>query len=187
MHPMPRDALPLFISDISDFTKKLRAGLAAEPETPSHLALMGLIARSASYANFQELRASTPPPEKADPSAAKALRVFDEAGRMTRWPTGQKVQWLCLWPFWTKIPPRQQMTEKEINEILKAGNLFGDHAVLRRYLVDYRMVARTRDGSVYERIEQSPPPEALAFLAALKVQRPSKDGGRFSRKATTPS
>ena len=87
---MPRDALPLFISDISDFTKKLRAGLAKEPETPSHLALMGLIARSAGYSNFQELKASTPPPAKPDPSAAKALRVFDEAGRMTRWPTGRR-------------------------------------------------------------------------------------------------
>ena len=49
------------------------------------------------------------------------------------------------------------------------------------------VVARTRDGAVYERIEQSPPPEALAFLAALRAQRPSKDGGRFSRKATMPS
>lgn len=184
---MPREALPLFISDLSDFTKKLRHGLAAEPETPSHLALMGLIARSAGHANFQELKASTPPPAKPDPSSAKALRIFDAEGRMTRWPTGQKVQWLCLWPFWTMIPPRQQMSEKEINAILKAGNLFGDHVVLRRYLVDYGLVRRARDCSVYERIEQSPPPEALAFLAALKAQRPSKDGGRFSRKATMPS
>ena len=187
MHPMPRDALPLFISDLSDFTKKLRLGLAAETETPSHLALLGLIARSAGYSNFQELKASTPPTPKPDPSVTRALRVFDDQGRMTRWPTGQKVQWLCLWPFWTQIPPRSKMTEKEINEILKAGILFGDHVVLRRYLVDYQMVSLTRDGSVYERIEQSPPPEALAFLAALKAQRPSKDGGRFSRKATTPS
>lgn len=184
---MPRDALPLFISDLSDFAKKLRLGLAAGAEPPSHLALLGLIARSAGYSNFQELKATTPPPPKPDPSVTRALRVFDEAGRMTRWPTGQKVQWLCLWPFWAKIPPRQHMTEKEINEILKAGNLFGDHVVLRRYLVDYGLVTRTRDGSVYERVEQSPPPEVLAFLAALKAQRPSKDGGRFSRKATTPS
>ncbi len=54
---MPRDALPLFISDLSEFTKKLRLGLAAETETPSHLALLGLIARSAGHSNFQELKA----------------------------------------------------------------------------------------------------------------------------------
>lgn len=38
-------------------------------------------------------------------------------------------------------------TEKEINEILK--DIFEDYALIRRYLVDYKFVNRTKDGSLY--------------------------------------
>ena len=41
----------------------------------------------------------------------------------------------------------REYTEKEINEILK--NIYGDYAILRRCLVDYGYMDRTRDGSKY--------------------------------------
>lgn len=38
-------------------------------------------------------------------------------------------------------------TEKEINEILK--NIFVDYALLRRYLIDYKLLNRTKDCRKY--------------------------------------
>ena len=40
-----------------------------------------------------------------------------------------------------------QYTEKEINEKLK--NFYIDYAILRRYMVDYKILSRTRDRKTY--------------------------------------
>ena len=40
-----------------------------------------------------------------------------------------------------------QYTEKEINEKLK--NFYIDYALLRRYMVDYKILSRTRDCKAY--------------------------------------
>ena len=40
-----------------------------------------------------------------------------------------------------------QYTEKEINEKLK--NFYIDYAILRRYMVDYKILSRTRDCKTY--------------------------------------
>ena len=40
-----------------------------------------------------------------------------------------------------------QYTEKEINEKLK--NFYIDYAILRRYMVDYEILSRTRDCKIY--------------------------------------
>ncbi len=37
-------------------------------------------------------------------------------------------------------------------------------SLLRRSLIDHRLVERATDGSWYRRIEQAPPPEALAMI-----------------------
>ena len=59
-------------------------------------------------------------------------------------------------------------TEKQVNAQLEATHLFGDHALLRRELVDGGWLTRKRDGSDYRRIEREPPPEALALLQRLR-------------------
>lgn len=41
----------------------------------------------------------------------------------------------------------KKYTEKEINEILKRH--YKDHCYLRRYMVDFRILKRTDDGSEY--------------------------------------
>lgn len=171
---MARTAIPLVIDDVSAFARRLRNALAAEPELPGHLALLNHIARAAGHANFQDLRAGPPAPPAA-PSApkaksqtlARALQVFDAQGRMRHWPNRTSVQGLCLWAFWARMPPRKGLTEAEVNEMLKAGNLFGDHVLLRRSLIDHRLVTRAQDGSLYTRIEQSPPDDALLLIRAV--------------------
>ena len=162
---MARDAIPLYISDLSGFAKTLRAELASAQTPPGHAAFLAMIARAAGQHNFQTVKAGA---EKPLPDADKrALRVFNAQGRMTRWPKQTKIQGLCLWPAWRALPARRDLTETEVNDILRRFNTFDDHVLLRRSLIDHGLVTRTVDGRVYRRIEQAPPEEARALFRAL--------------------
>lgn len=184
---MAREQLSITIDDLSVFTKTLRNSLKQQDALPGHAAMLGLVARAAGYQNYQHLKAAKPEPPAPDAPESKAmvraLRIW-EAGIMSRWPKQTSVQALCCWVFWADVPAKTDLNEKEINAILNARHSFGDQAILRRSLVEHRLLKRTTDGRVYRRIEQAPPPEAAALIAA---QRPSNTALRFSRKATTPS
>ncbi|MEL6840249.1 MAG: DUF2087 domain-containing protein [Pseudomonadota bacterium] len=170
---MPRDIHTVTIPDISTFTKTLRASLHGQKTVPSHAKMLSLVAKAAGYANYQHLKATTPTEKQPRPNKRfeRAWRAFDAGGVMTRWPKQTHVQGLCLWVFWARLPAKTDMTESDVNAILKAGHSFGDHALLRRSLIDHRLVTRTKDGKTYRRIEQAPPPDAAVLIA--QVQRPS--------------
>lgn len=182
---MPRDAIPLTLTDTAAFARALRDSLAAEPALPGHLAMLGHIARAAGFRNWQHLRAqgaptpAAPPPNPPAPAApaedpvdadrvARALRVFDPQGRMSRWPNRTTLQGLCLWALWARLPALREMTEPEVNTILKDWSTFGDHVLLRRSLIDHKLATRTPDGRSYRRTERRPPADARALLAGLK-------------------
>ncbi|WP_422050043.1 DUF2087 domain-containing protein [Shimia sp.] len=167
---MSKDVTPLYVADVSAFTKQLRRSLAGQDTLPGHAAMMGLVAKAAGFQNHQHLRnaAAKAPPALDELALKRALRVFDENGRMFRWPKWTKVQGLCLWPFWARMPAHQDLSEKEVNAVLKDGLAFDDHVLLRRSLIDHKLAERTIDGRIYRRIEQRPTPEALALMRRLK-------------------
>ena len=163
---MTRDLNAVFINDLSGFARALSRELARDLEgqgMPGHQAMLGRIARAAGFRNYQQLRADAPRPEPTR-SVARALRNFDPQGRMLAWPAQTKLQGLCLWRFWAVLAPGRDYREPELNAALKDWHLFGDHALLRRSLIDHRLVERATDGSWYRRIEQAPPAEALAMI-----------------------
>ena len=181
---MAREQHSITIDDLSVFTKSLRNSLKQHGALPGHAAMLGLVARAAGYRNYQHLKAAKPVASVSESKAmARALRIWDN-GIMTRWPKQVSVQHLCCWVFWADVPAKTVLSEKDINAILNARHSFGDQAILRRSLVEHGLIQRTIDGRVYRRVEQAPPPEAAALIAA---QRPSNTALRFSRKATTPS
>ncbi|PUB19288.1 DUF2087 domain-containing protein [Yoonia sediminilitoris] len=165
---MPKEMISITITDLSAFTKDLRNALIQRDELPGHATMLGVVAKAAGYENFQHLKAARPATRTPAQSKqlGKALRTFDN-GIMIRWPKQTAIQGLCLWPFWAALPARTDLSEKQVNAILNAGHSFGDHALLRRSLVDHRMVQRTKDGKIYRRIEQAPPPDAKALMAAI--------------------
>ncbi len=167
---MPREMQSITIQDLSVFTKTLRKDLLQQDKLPGHAAMLSLVAKAAGYDNYQHLKATKQPAGQDSKQLIRALRVF-EAGIMIRWPKQTAVQGLCLWVFWTKLPARVDLSEKDVNDILKAGHSFGDHALLRRSLIDHKLVQRTPDGKIYRRIEQAPTADAMALLQA--IQRPS--------------
>ncbi|MCX8509505.1 MAG: DUF2087 domain-containing protein [Rhodobacteraceae bacterium] len=186
---MPRLPQPLTIADLSAFARRLRADLARGADAPGHLSLMNMLARAAGYGNYQHLRAAGAsaqagvPATAADPvldaqAVAAALRCFDGAGHMVRWPAKTSVQRLCLAVLWAQIPARRGLSEPELNRIIDGWHGFGDRALVRRSLIDHRLCSRTADGRVYQRTEQQPVPEALRLIRLLAERAPPEIAGR---------
>jgi hypothetical protein len=90
---------------------------------------------------------------------------------LLRWPGKFSDRQPCLWVLWSRLPPRQTFTEAEISRLLQEHHRFGDHALLRRELVDGGWMTRTADGRVYRRLERRPPPEALALIRYLSERQ----------------
>ncbi|MBY6005960.1 DUF2087 domain-containing protein [Salipiger bermudensis] len=165
---MTRDVISLQIDDLSQFARALRARLETPP---SHLEMLGQIARAAGYRNYQHLRAeSTPAPKPDCKRVEKALRYFDGQGRLMRFPGRTQVQWLCLWPLWARLPAREEMTERAVSARIDALTAFRDAAQLRRSMVEAGLLSRTADGSVYLRRERPPSAEARALISALAAR-----------------
>ena len=176
---MSRVALSLQIPDLSGFARSVREQLGKLAEPPSHVEMLNLLCRSAGFRNYQHckgvlearqrLQMPTPAVVPVDYTLVeKAARLFDERGRLLRWPIRAPVQELCLWVLWSRLASRKTFTEKQISELIKGWHVFGDHALLRRALIAWRLVQRTQDGSEYRRIEQPPPAELRALIARLR-------------------
>lgn len=172
---MSQTAIPVVIDDLSTFAKMLRRELALPPDaTPGHSAMLGAIARAAGFRNHQHLRAhARDTGVQSDPALRgrameRALRCFDVAGVLVRWPKQASARTLALWALWAALPARHPMTEREVNEVIKARSDIGDHVMLRRTLIDLGLATRTADGSVYRRVETTPPAEAEAIIRSLR-------------------
>lgn len=178
---MTRTPLPLHIHDIAGFARALQSQLP-QP-APSHLALLNMLARAAGFQNHQHLRAQTlaaariePAPEPADMKRVEAaLRYFDAAGKMTKWPSKTNLQHLCLWALWAPLPSETTLNERQISARLNALHHFTDAAILRRTLVEMALLRRSPDGAEYQRLEQPPPPEARALIRALSRRQGNPD------------
>ena len=167
---MSKQLVPLALPDLSAFAKSLRKQLAELGHAPTHVELLNLLAKSAGHQNFQALRAGlipAPAEQAHNARVEKVIRHFDAAGRMQRWPGKTSHQDLCLWVIWSRIPRDTRFSEREVSEIIINAHAFGDHALLRRSLVDMKMLARTPDGKVYRRIEKQPDADAIALMAAI--------------------
>jgi hypothetical protein len=188
--PMSKELFALQIADVSAFARTLGHALherhAAKPAPPGQVELLNLIARAQGQRNWQALRQALrlAPPAAARPSAhpaaaaavplsdnaRKALAHFDTHGRLMRWPVKFSIQKLVMWVLWTRFDAKRSYTESEVNTILKAANMFFDHATLRRELINHRLMARKSDCSDYRKLPARPDDEARALLTAWRAR-----------------
>lgn len=77
----------------------------------------------------------------------KTIATFFKDGRLTSMPSKQKRKAMVLWHIAKNLPGQMEFSETEINERLAA--FYDDYVTLRRYLVDFGHLERTRDGSRY--------------------------------------
>ncbi len=178
---MSRVMLPYAVSDISALAKSMSRELAAADARPGHVQLLNMLARAAGFRNYQHFRvgAETPQPPAGPPPVSppasvidhalveRTARGFDAEGRMLRWPARDAQMRLALWALWARLEAGRVWSEIEFNAVLKPLHVFGDPALLRRALVSYGLVSRTDDCREYRRIEQPPPPDALALIRRL--------------------
>ena len=182
---MPRTLTPLLAPDLSAFARALGKSLvqrhAAGQPLPGHVELLNLIARAAGHRNVQALKAAAvaapaPAPAASRPVAAlsdnarKALALFDDQGRLERWPVKFSVQQLIMWVLWTRFEARRPYTEPEVNAILKQAQTYGDHVTLRRELINHRLMTRLSDCSEYRKLPARPDDEARALLKAWRAR-----------------
>lgn len=178
---MSRTLLPFHVEDVSALARSLTGQLAGRQQPPGHVEMLNMLARAAGWRNFQHFRAQAAAAERlAAPPAAEPvdlarvqrwLRHFDAEGQLVRWPGKFSDREPCLWVLWAALPPRRTLGEPEVNERLAALHRFGDHALLRRELVDGGWMTRTADGRVYRRLERRPPAEARALIRLLGERR----------------
>ena len=181
---MTREAIAFSVPDIGAFARALGRALQerhdAKPHTPGHVELLNLLARTAGHRSYQGLRAAarmpraapspaeTPAAPALTPAARKALTQFDAEGRLTRWPHKFSVQRLAMWVLWTHFDAKRVYTEREVNEILKRWNTWGDHVTLRRELIDHRLLTRKSDCSEYRKLPARPDDEVRWLLRAWR-------------------
>ena len=83
-------------------------------------------------------------------SLPRELRPFlDDAGRLTQWPSRYRVQRMAVALLAQRFEPGREYSERDVNSLLLEGHTFGDWAILRRSLVDWRFMSREQDGSRY--------------------------------------
>lgn len=170
---MSREALPFAASDMSALARSLGRELEAAGPGPSHVQLLNMLARGAGYRNYQHLRAQhrarerleAPPGEPVDyRKVERVARHFGAGGRFIRWPSSTGLQRLCLWVLWSRLPRDEVFSEIGISRWLGAQHGFGDHALLRREMVENGLLSRTDDCREYRRVGARPPPEAAALI-----------------------
>jgi hypothetical protein len=180
---MAREATPLVVQDLSSFARSLGRALAgrhaAALEPPAHVELQNLIARAAGYRNLQALKAAPPEPLPSDAAlplsdnARRTLAQFDVDGRLVRWPRKFTVQRMAMWVLWTRFENKRKYTEREVNAILRGAHAFGDHATLRRELVNHQLLARKSDCSEYRKLPARPDDEVRALLTTWRSRQAS--------------
>lgn len=177
---MSRTIMPYAAQDISALARFLKRTLDERPEAPSHLEWLNILARGVGFQNFQHFRAQTeawqkletpapptPTPEIDLTRVRRLMRFFDAEGRLLRYASKVSEQEACMWVIWAAMPTQTTLSEQQMKEWLATRHTFGDHALLRRALYEFGMVTRTADGGEYRRVEQRPPPEALALIGHL--------------------
>lgn len=167
---MSREIHALTIADLSAFARSLRETLAKRDALPGHVEMLNLLSKSAGYRNYQHFRAAgasaeAERPEPVDyPLIERVARHFDDQGVLLRWPARNSLQPLCLWALWSRMEAGRTYSDAEMTRLLNAWASFGDHALLRRALVSLGYAVRSKDGRIYQRIEQKPPAELSVLL-----------------------
>ena len=80
--------------------------------------------------------------------------LLDGEGRIKVWPSKHARKDAAVRYLATKFEPVRIYTEKEVNEIIDRWHTFGDYFLLRRALIEMRLMERDRRGSQYTLVKQ---------------------------------
>jgi hypothetical protein len=78
-------------------------------------------------------------------------RMLDSSGRIEQFPKKKGSRTAVLEYLADKFEEDRAYREKEVNEILEEWHTFGDFFLLRRELIEHKLLNRKPDGSCYWR------------------------------------
>ena len=81
----------------------------------------------------------------------KIKQFFNSEGKVTQLPQKQSARIAVLEYLSQKFQLNYSYTERQVNAICEQWHTFGDYFLLRRELVDNKLLTRKRDGSSYWR------------------------------------
>jgi len=76
-------------------------------------------------------------------------RFLDDSGKINQLPSKKKYRYAVLSYLAEKFEEDRDYTEKEVNSICDEWHNFNDFFILRRELVDSKLLCRAKDGSRY--------------------------------------
>jgi len=74
---------------------------------------------------------------------------LDDEGRIKQWPAASKTKIAVVGYLAGKFDKHRVYNEKEVNEIINKWHTFNDYFLLRRSLIDFKFMGRTRNGAEY--------------------------------------
>jgi hypothetical protein len=86
----------------------------------------------------------------------RRVRALFSRGRLVEVPRSAELRLELLRHLAERFEPGRTYREAEVNTLLR--EVYDDHAALRRYLVDARLLARDDDGATYWRPDAPEPP-----------------------------
>lgn len=86
----------------------------------------------------------------------KSIEKFlDDTGKIKIWPAKIEPKLEILKYLADKFEYGHFYNEKEVNSIIKSWHTFEDYFLLRRGLIDSKLLCRTKDGSKYWRVKDT--------------------------------
>lgn len=76
---------------------------------------------------------------------------IDDTGKIKIWPSKHDLKFQVLIYLSNKFEYNQFYSEKEVNNIIESYHTFNDYFLLRRGLIESKLLSRTRDGAKYWR------------------------------------
>jgi len=76
---------------------------------------------------------------------------IDSTGKIKIWPSKHEFKFQVLKYLANKFEYNRLYSEKEVNNIIESYHTFSDYFLLRRGLIESKLMSRTRDGAKYWR------------------------------------
>jgi hypothetical protein len=83
-----------------------------------------------------------------DKEREKVIKTYLNEGKLHTFPSKEKRKFIILEYIIESFDLEKVYTEKEVNEVL--NTLYDDFATIRRYLIDYKFLTRSKDGMEYQ-------------------------------------
>lgn len=80
---------------------------------------------------------------------SRLTNFFDENQKVKIWPKKHAMKREVVMYIASKFEITKKYTEKEVNEVINQWHTFDDYFLLRRSLIDYKFLSRTKDGAQY--------------------------------------